>query len=79
MLEGKIIGGEFHGQKRMLPRLKFLSKENDLPYIVARTQFPVRLCFAMTVNKSQGQSFKTVGIDLRREVFTHGQFYVAVS
>jgi ATP-dependent DNA helicase PIF1 len=33
----------------------------------------------MTINKSQGQSFKTVGIDLRHEVFSHGQFYIAVS
>ena len=33
----------------------------------------------MTINKSQGQSLNTVGIDLRAPAFTHGQFYVAVS
>ena len=33
----------------------------------------------MTINKSQGQSFETVGVDLRTPVFTHGQFYVAAS
>ena len=33
----------------------------------------------MTVNKAQGQSLKHVGLDLRTPVFTHGQFYVAVS
>ena len=33
----------------------------------------------MTVNKSQGQSLGKVGLDLRTPVFTHGQFYVAVS
>ena len=33
----------------------------------------------MTINKSQGQSVKHVGLDLRTPVFTHGQFYVAVS
>jgi hypothetical protein len=33
----------------------------------------------MTINKSQGQSVKHVGLDLRSPVFTHGQFYVAVS
>jgi ATP-dependent exoDNAse (exonuclease V) alpha subunit len=33
----------------------------------------------MTINKSQGQSVKHVGLDLRRPVFTHGQFYVGVS
>ena len=33
----------------------------------------------MTINKSQGQSVKHVGIDLRAPVFTHGQLYVALS
>ena len=33
----------------------------------------------MTINKSQGQSVKHVGLDLRSAVFTHGQFYVAIS
>jgi ATP-dependent exoDNAse (exonuclease V) alpha subunit len=33
----------------------------------------------MTVNKSQGQSLQRVGLDFRTSVFTHGQFYVAVS
>lgn len=33
----------------------------------------------MTINKSQGQSVKNVSLDLHSPVFTHGQFYVAVS
>ena len=33
----------------------------------------------MTINKSQGQSLNYVGIDYRSPIFTHGQFYVAVS
>ena len=33
----------------------------------------------MSINKSQGQSVKHVGLDLRNVVFTHGQLYVAVS
>jgi hypothetical protein len=36
-------------------------------------------CISMTINKSQGQSVKNVGLDLRHPVFTHGQFYVAAS
>ena len=32
----------------------------------------------MTINKSQGQSVKHVGIDLHTPVFTHGQLYVAL-
>ncbi|KAF8870490.1 hypothetical protein BD779DRAFT_536572 [Infundibulicybe gibba] len=44
-----------------------------------RRQFPVRLAFALTINKAQGQSVKYVGIDLRVPVFAHGQLYVALS
>ena len=33
----------------------------------------------MTVNKSQGQTLQTIGLDLRIPVFTHGQLYVALS
>ncbi|KAI8559659.1 hypothetical protein RHMOL_Rhmol04G0190500 [Rhododendron molle] len=39
----------------------------------------VRLAYAMTINKSHGQSVKFVGVDLRTPVFSHGQLYVALS
>ena len=35
--------------------------------------------FAMTINKSQGQSLNVTGIDLRDECFSRGQLYVAMS
>ena len=33
----------------------------------------------MTINKSQGQTFKNIGIFFKWPVFTHGQLYVAAS
>ena len=33
----------------------------------------------MTINKSQGQTFENVGIDLRKDFLNHGQLYVALS
>jgi ATP-dependent exoDNAse (exonuclease V) alpha subunit len=39
----------------------------------------MRLYFAITINKAQGQSLQKVDINLRQPVFTHGQFYVAFS
>jgi hypothetical protein len=33
----------------------------------------------MTINKSQGQTMRYVGLHLANDVFTHGQLYVAFS
>ncbi|EFX67519.1 hypothetical protein DAPPUDRAFT_63871, partial [Daphnia pulex] len=44
-----------------------------------RLQFPVLLAFAITITKSQGQTFDRVGIFLPEPVFSHGQLYVAFS
>jgi ATP-dependent DNA helicase PIF1 len=56
-----------------------LTYDTDLPFTLSRLQFPVKLAFAMTINKSQGQTFSQVGICLLQRVFTHGQLYVAIS
>ena len=59
--------------------MNLTSTEGDFPFILTRKQFPIRLCFAMTVNKSQGQTLEVVGVDLRTPAFSHGQLYVALS
>jgi len=44
-----------------------------------RRQFPLRLAYCIRVNKSQGQEYKNVLIDLRKHSFAHGHLYVALS
>ena len=78
VLEGRLLGGDFHGQPRMIPRIKLSTKPDHFP-VFTRKQFPIRICFAMTIHKSQGQSLKNVAVDLRKHCFTHGQLYVALS
>ncbi len=42
-------------------------------------QYPLRLAWAITIHKAQGQQFDRVTIDLERGAFAHGQVYVALS
>ncbi len=42
-------------------------------------QYPLRLAWAVTIHKSQGQTFENVVIDTGAGVFAHGQLYVALS
>ena len=48
-------------------------------YIQKTKQFPIKLAYAFTIHKSQGQTYDKVYFDLESPVFASGQLYVALS
>lgn len=62
-----------------IPRITFKFSAGRTGMEIIRRQFPLQLAFGLTINKSQGQTLNTVGVDLRNDVFAHGQLYVALS
>lgn len=49
------------------------------PYIQKTKQFPIKLAYAFTIHKAQGQTYDKVILDLNSHIFAPGQLYVALS
>ncbi len=76
-LEAIIISGCGRGEIVYIPRIPLIPTDSEISF--KRLQFPIKLCFSMTINKAQRQTLKTAGICLKKPCFSHGQLYVAMS
>jgi ATP-dependent DNA helicase PIF1 len=77
IIESTILTGSAKEEDVFIPRIPLIP--SDMPFDFRRLQYPVRLSFAMTINKAQGQSLSVAGVNLESSCFSHGQLYVACS
>ncbi|XP_021851591.2 uncharacterized protein [Spinacia oleracea] len=74
LIECVIITGHHKGKHVFIPRIKLRpAASSKYPILFQRKQFPIKLSFAMTINKSQGQTLSQVAIYLPQPCFSHGQ------
>lgn len=78
VIKCEILSGDHAGNIVFINRITLIS-DNDYSFAFKRRQFPIKLASAMTINKSQGQTMKKISLDMRKQVFSHGQLYVALS
>jgi len=62
-------------------RFNYSIKDGEVKHevVATYTQYPIKLAWAVTIHKSQGQTYENVIIDLDNGTFAQGQTYVALS
>ena len=77
----KILAGDKEGHVVFLNRITLYS-DNEYPFSYKKRKFPIKLAFARTINKAQGETFSNVLIDLQKNVLFSDtymlQFHVSV-
>ncbi|XP_056695007.1 uncharacterized protein [Spinacia oleracea] len=74
LIECVIITGHHERKHVFIPRIKLRpAASSKYPILFQRKKFPIKLSFAMTINKSQGQTLSQVAIYLPRPCFSHGK------
>uniref|UniRef100_A0A0L8FJT3 DNA helicase Pif1-like 2B domain-containing protein n=1 Tax=Octopus bimaculoides TaxID=37653 RepID=A0A0L8FJT3_OCTBM len=76
VIEATIISGCGKGEDVFIPRIPLTPSDADIPFQFQRLQFPLRISFAMSINKSQRQTLSVAGLHLAESCFSHGQLHI---
>jgi len=69
-----------HQSIHYIPRIRFKFRlPYEQSYQLSRKQYPLRLAYAISINKAQGQELQRVVCDFRISPFSHGHAYVALT
>jgi ATP-dependent DNA helicase PIF1 len=67
-------------EAHLIPRTRTrLSFHKGLDMAITRTQYPFRLAYSCTYNKSQSATLHRVGLDITHDLFAHGHLYVGLT
>ncbi|XP_021960166.1 uncharacterized protein LOC110856033 [Folsomia candida] len=56
LITAQVLTGSAAGHSVFIPRIQLAPINPEIPFVLRRRQFPVNLAFAVTINKSQGQT-----------------------
>lgn len=79
----QIRGNVYEVQKVSWEKVEYVYNEKEKRIeekpVASFEQYPLKLAWAVTIHKSQGQTFDKVMVDVEWGAFAHGQVYVALS
>lgn len=58
LIHAEIISGNNNGERVFIPRINLTSKGNDLPFVLKRRQFSIRLSFVSPLTKVKDKRLK---------------------
>uniref|UniRef100_A0A0L8GRV2 ATP-dependent DNA helicase n=1 Tax=Octopus bimaculoides TaxID=37653 RepID=A0A0L8GRV2_OCTBM len=73
-IQANILTGCGKGDTVFIPCIPVIS--SNLPFQFNRLQFPTPLSFAISINKSQGQTLKIAGLQLEEHTFLNEVYYI---
>lgn len=76
VIEVTIIPGYSMGDALFLPRVPLTPPGAEIQFALRRLQLPLRVSFAISINKSQRQTLSIADLYLGEPCFSHGELYV---